>query len=99
MLLCWGLSIIACASLVRIHKELHKSSSNEKQSTSSWVFADREFNIGPTITVPVFRWGCPLSPHTHTTLHEQLWCENIDIVEEAFNTDFIQGTLPVLLPQ
>ncbi len=94
MLLCWGLSIIVCLSLFRIHKEIYKPSTNAAQGTSSWVFADEEINIGPTITVSEFKWGCPPSPHVHATLREQLWCENIDTVEETFNTEFIQGTSP-----
>ncbi len=93
-------------TLFAMHKETYKPSMNaeqdtsswafadEEQDTSSWVFADEEINIGPTITVSEFKWDCPPSPHVHATLSEQLWCENIDTVEKAFNTEFIQGASP-----
>lgn len=37
-----------------------------------------------------FTWGCPPDARTHS-FHDKLWCNNLQLINAAYDTDFIHS--------
>lgn len=47
-------------------------------------------NDGPVRYYSRFSWGCVNDEFT-PTLHDQLWCDNLELIDAAYETDLIKG--------